>query len=189
MKVGCGKGQAQPPPTTVLQDANCTWPAIVSQPLLAQPEVTLACAGMMSMTVPKSIALKLPNNSIFFFFILNLFFLVRDRVFIKKASKGPVWPAPSDAAKGLASYKTGQLLKVGFGKGQVQLLFTSSQALKTGRFPPSVSQPRLEQPEVALAPAGVMSMTAPKSMALKLPNNNIFFFISRFSPFCPLGGP
>ena len=45
----------------------------------------------------------------------------------------------------------------------------------------------LAQPEVTLALAGMMSMTVLKSMVLKLPSSNIFFFIAGFSSFLPMG--
>lgn len=54
-----------------------------------QREVASPLAGRISMAVLRSIAPKLVHNSIFFF-ILDLFFLAREWVFIMKASKGPV---------------------------------------------------------------------------------------------------
>ena len=77
MKLGFGTGQTQPPFCTGWQAAICTMSPPYLQVLLAQPEVTLAPAGMMSMTVLNSMVLKLPNNSILFFISSFLFLLLQ----------------------------------------------------------------------------------------------------------------
>ena len=178
LTVGFVNGQKQLSCPTILHP-ELTFP--LEHP--EQREVIFPLAGRTSMAVLRSTAPRLVHNNIFFF-TLNLFFLATNRAFIKKEAKAPVWPVLLAILNRLASYFSGrsapvrtQLLKVGCGKGQTQPPFTTGSQDAKIRWPEFCSQPLLAQPEVALALAGIMSMTVLNSMALKLPNNSSFFFI------------